>query len=164
MGELTAKDSGIAVKHLRALEIGKYSFFLKNYYDIFPEGRIKVLFFEQLKNDPIHFMAKICQFVDINPEFYQDYIYNKSNVTFSGKRRALHIVALLMNRVLESVLRQRPEIKARLVKMYKWINQSREGYIPMSDSMRSRLKEYYSSSNAELFSMLPEQELPAWVK
>ena len=162
--ELTPKISGIAEKHLRALEIGKYSKYLRNYFNVFAVDQIKVLFYDDLKNDPVRFMADICCFIGVNPDFYQSYVFNKANVTFTARRKLFHRVAMLMNQVLESTLRQRPALKMHLVRLYKRLNQNHEGYMAMESSTRTGLLEYYSKYNKDLGMLLSGQELPEWAR
>lgn len=154
----------IAEKHLRALGLGKYSESLNNYYDVFDVDQIKVVFYDDIRSDIVQFMTDLCHFVNIDPDFYQDYTFNKVNVTFSGRVKILHVIALRLNRILESVLRQRPGLKMFLVSLYKKLNQSREGYTKMTDSTRKKLVEYYSKSNSDLAKLLSAQKLPAWIK
>ncbi len=160
----TTEELGLAVKHLRALELGNYSHFLKNYYNEFDDENIKIMLFDSMRKDPIAFMADICEFISVDPEFYQSYTFGKSNVTFAGKLKSLHFIAMLLNKVLESFLRQRPELKARLVSLYKKINQSRGRVEPMSASIRARLNEYYAPANRELAVMFSGQPLPPWLR
>ena len=162
--QMTPEESGIAEKHLRALEIGKYSKYLQNYFDVFHAEQIKVVFYDDLKRDPVQFMADICDFIDVNPDFYREYTFNKVNVTFSGNVQFIHRIALMCNRVSEKALRHRPGIKKQLVKIYKQFNQRREGYAAMKDSTRKKLVEYYAPSNKALKKMLSGQELPVWVR
>jgi hypothetical protein len=162
-GELDAKDAAVPEKHLRALEIGHYAKYLENYLALFPERQVKVAFFEHLKRDPVEFMTDVCRFVDIAPEFYRDYVFGRANRTFSAKLRPLHRAAALLNATLEPLLRRRPEIKSRLVSLYKRMNQARDGYEPMASSTRTRLAERYAASNRDLKALLPGRELPAWV-
>lgn len=163
-GTLAPESAGIAEKHLRALAIGAYSRYLQDYMAVFPSAHVKVVFFDHLKRDPMRFMADLCGYIGISPDFYRDRAFNKVNVTFSARLKPLHHVAMGINRALESVLRQRPGLKQRLVRTYKRFNQAREGYAPMSDATRARLVEYYAPSNRELKTLLPAQGLPAWIK
>jgi hypothetical protein len=163
-GELSAPAAGVAEKHLRALEIGVYAKHLRNYIGQFARESIKVVFFEHLKQDPARLMMEVCRFAGIAPAFFQDYAFNKVNVTFSARLKPLHFAALLVGRSLESVLRQRPRLKGRLVRLYKRLNQSREGYEPMSEEIRARLAAYYAPFNRELLALLPDQALPPWVE
>lgn len=164
LGKLSPDQAGIAEKHLRALEIGKYSKYLRNFYDAFAPEHIKVALYDDLARDPMRFMSDICRFVDLDPEFFRHYKFNKVNVTFSARLKPFHRIAMLLNRTLESVLRQRPDLKTRLVRIYKRLNQGREGYAAMAASTRTRLAQYYSEANRELEPLLAGQELPKWIR
>jgi hypothetical protein len=163
-GERSARAAGIAEKHLRAFEIGFYARHLKNYTELFPAARVKIAFFEHLKRDPLRFMMDVSSFAGIDPNFYQNYGFSKINVTFSARLKPLHFLALILNRALEPMLRQRPRLKAQLVRLYKRWNQGSEGYVPMADATRARLAEYYAPSIQALKALLSDQELPPWVR
>ena len=77
--------------------------------------------------------------------------------------RLLHYFALRLNHFLESVLRQRPALKQRLVKIYKYFNQSQEGYEPMQDAIREKLVHYYAPSNSKVQDILKDRPLPSWL-
>ncbi len=154
----------ILERHSRALEIGKYGQYLQHYFDEFPSENIKVTFFDDLKKNPLEFMENVCRFIDIDPGFYKEYQFNKANVTFSSKLKLLHRIVLLLNRVLEPILRQRPAIKMYLVETYKRFNQNKQGYQVMDAATRKRLDNYYSSSNQTLATMLADQSLPEWLR
>ncbi len=164
-GDLSSdRDStGIAERNFRALEIGKYSKYLQNYLDEFPPENIKVVFFDDIRKNPVEFMESICQFIGVEAGFYSDYEFNKVNVTFSSQIQILHRIVLFLNKMLEPILRQRPVIKKLLVRVYKRINQNKEGYKVMEETTRNRLEDYYSSSNKRLATMLADQTLPDWL-
>jgi len=161
---LTPGDAGIAEKHLRGLELGKYSKYLKNYYDVFDSEQVKILFYDDLKQDSERFMEDACCFIGVYPEFYRKYTFHKANVTFSARVKSVHYIAMLMNRLFESLLRRRPGMKKSLVRIYKRMNQDREGYVPMKESTRTSLRKYYSPYNKELLELLSGLTLPGWVK
>lgn len=158
------RRAAIAEKHARALEIGEYSRYLKNYLVVFPDSQVKVVFYDDIRRHPVQFMADICRFIDVDSEFYRHYAFDKVNVTFSARMKPLHHVALLLNRAMEPVLRQRPALKAVIRRAYKRLNQGQEGYAGMEQATRARLVAYYARSNAELATLLPAQKLPAWVR
>ena len=162
-GQLTPSDAGIPEKHLRAMEIGNYGAYLQNYFDIFDDSNIRVIFFDDLKKNPQKILAGICEFIGIDPSFFENYNPNKVNVTFSARMKVFHYYVLRLNRVLESRLRQHPVLKQRLVKLYKYFNQSQEGYDPMQDATRKKLISYYASSNSRVLNILKGQSLPAWL-
>lgn len=65
--------------------------------------------------------------------------------------------------MLESLLRQRPALKQRLVKIYKYFNQEQQGYQPMQANTRAKLVRYYAASNSKVGNILQGQELPSWI-
>jgi hypothetical protein len=159
----SGNTAALAEKHARALEIGCYSRYLKNFLGVFPPPQVKVMFYEDLHRNPVQFMAEICRFAELDPDFYRHYVFGKVNVTFAGRWRPLHRVALMLNRAVEPVLRQRPALKARIRRAYKRLNQGSEGYAAMSPATRARLAAYYARSNAELAALLAGRPLPAWL-
>lgn len=161
--QITPAEAGIAETHLRALEIGNYGRYLKNFFDVFTTENIRVIFFEDLNTNPLEKLVEISEFIDVSPAFYEDYIMNKANVTFSAKMKFLHFTALLFNRLLEPVLRRYPGLKHRLVKIYKYFNQSRQSFVPMQEKTRKKLLDYYAPSNARVRNILDGQSLPSWL-
>ena len=162
-GETTAEESGILETHLRALDIGNYGPYLQNFYDVFEARNIKVIFFDELNSRPLEKLAEICEFIEVDSSFYENYAMNKANVTFSARMKLLHYFALLLNRLLESVFRKHPGLKQRLVKIYKSFNQGKQGYVPMQDATREKLSHYYEPSNAKVKDVLAGQLLPSWI-
>ncbi|MBI5237149.1 MAG: sulfotransferase domain-containing protein [Deltaproteobacteria bacterium] len=151
-------------RHLRALEIGRYADYLEEYYRVFPRKDIKVVFHENLNAKPFDFMVKLSGFIGIDPAFYDGYRFEKANVTFSSKVELLHRIANYANKRLEKALRQRPRIKSKITKAYKLINQRKEGYSSIPESVTAKLTEYYGPSNKKLASLLKGEDLPQWVK
>lgn len=162
-GDLAVEEAGVAEKHLRALEIGNYEKYLHNYLGTFPDANIQVFFFENLKADPVRFMTEICRYVGIDSDFFSEHEFKRSNVTYSARFKPLHFIVIRLNRLLESALRQRPEIKTKLVALYKWFNQSEQGYQPMGDEIRKRVATYYEPCNRKLKVLLGNQEVPPWL-
>ena len=162
-GRTTPEKTGVREAHLRGLEIGNYGPYLQNFYDEFEEKNIRVIFFDDVKKQPDKVLFEICQYIGIDPEFYQGVGMSKANVTFSAKRKGLHIAVMLFNRLFESFLRQHPTLKLRLVKIYKYFNQHQEGYVPMADVTRKKLVNYYAPSNAIVKEILNVQLLPSWI-
>jgi hypothetical protein len=57
-------NKGYCQSHLY-IELGQYSHQIKRYTDIFPKNNIKILFFDDLKNDADAFMSDIYKFLNI---------------------------------------------------------------------------------------------------
>ncbi len=167
-GRTSVDEAGIVEKHLRALDIGMYAEQLENFYRVFPCSQIRVLFFDDLKQDQRRFMEAVCDYIGIDRNFYQHYVFEKSNVTFSGRVKFIHRIAMLVNHLFESIFRRFPGIKRTLVRFYKTFNQRQEGYQPMGDSLREHLNAYYAENNSRLRKILsdktiPEADIPDWL-
>lgn len=152
-GRKTAADLKIDDWYLKVLRFGRYAEFLSIYRETLSPARVKVMFFEALSEDPLSFMVELSDFIGIGTDPWQQYEFRKSNVTFSGKNRALHRLAMKANELGEPVLRRYPSLKRSLVDVYKAMNQKREGYDPMTPAVRARLLAYYASTLADLRTM-----------
>ncbi len=162
--EITAAEAGIVETHLRAVEIGNYGRYLKNFYADFKTENIKVMFFEELSIDPLEKLEEISEFIGVSASFYANFANTKANVSFSARVKFLHYIVLLANRLLEPVLLRRPELKHRLVRLYKFFNQNKQSFVPMKEETREKLLDYYAPSNAIVKSLLNGQKMPLWVK
>ena len=74
---------------LMAYNTGFYAQYLKDYQDKFGES-LKVVFFEDLKNDPKGLMQRICGFLGISSDFYENYEFEVRNPTIKVK---YHLIA-----------------------------------------------------------------------
>ena len=149
-GESSAEELGIGEWYLKALSSGDYFRHLSSYRKYFSDEQIMVVSFDDLASDVRSLMKEVCDFIDIDASFYDNFEFRKVNVTFSSKNKLLHKFAMLMNERSERFLRQRPGLKQFLVGIYKSVNQEREGYDPMSDNARSELNAYYRQGVIDL--------------
>ncbi len=145
-GQKTPVELGIDEWYLKVISFGRYADYLMYYYQQFPKEQIKVMFFEDMNRDIVSFMYELCQFLDISPDYFDDYNYKKINATYESRIKWLHKAAISFNVKSERFLRQRPKLKQLLVNLYKRINEAREGYEKISDDSRFRLKQYYLPS------------------
>jgi len=68
-------------QHMRALEQGCYSIYLKNFYNLLEPERILITFFEDLKRNPISVVKNICDYSDIAPTYYEEFDFKIYNPT-----------------------------------------------------------------------------------
>lgn len=146
----SAASLGIDEWYLKTLRFGRYAQNLDQFHQHLNTDNVKVMFFEDLRNDVGSFMHELSDFLNIDDTFWADYEFERKNVTFSGRNKALHKLAMLVNGQAERFLRQRPQLKSKIVALYKSVNQDQEGYVAMSDSSKDRLNAYYQSSNQQL--------------
>ena len=152
-------------RHLKALKQGRYAEYLPRFIATFGSANLNVLFFEDLKQNPRTFMRKLSSWLHIDPNFYNSYSFHRVNVNFSSKIKILHNFALRTNILLEKYLRQRPTVKKFLVTVYKYLNQAKEGYTPMSDITKDKLTAFYQDSNRQLVKILNKiDHYPDWLQ
>ncbi|MDZ5455584.1 sulfotransferase domain-containing protein [Azohydromonas lata] len=161
----TPESLGVGRWFLQVLDFGRYAQHLEPFLQRIPASRIQIMFYEDLQGDERGFMQKLCGFLNINPHYFDDYTFKAANVTFSSRFEGLHRHALKVNRMLEPVLRARPELKHSLVNLYKKFNQARQGYAPMSPVIRDKLQAYYAPSIRQLAGIVGEGAMPAgWME
>lgn len=161
-GEIDQLQTRVAEKDLRALEMGKYGKYLQNFYAEFDRSSILVIFFDDLNTDPLGKLGDICEFIGVDPSYYRDFEMSRANVTFASRLAPLHRIAMLGNRLLEPVLRHRPGLKTKLVRLYQLLNRDTRRVEPMKQETRNKLQHYYLSSNALLKDLLDNRQLPKW--
>lgn len=81
----SAESLSVAEGQLKYFGYGDYVNYLEQYYGIFPQDNIKVVFFEAMKADPTTFMCDICKFPQIDSSFYENYDFVRINETYYAK-------------------------------------------------------------------------------
>jgi len=161
-GAKSAEELGLEEWYLKVLRFGCYADFLAIYRSQLPVENLKVMFFESLQRDERAFMVELSAFLGIDAGFWSGFEFRKSNVTFSGRNKEFHQLALKVNAIAEPVMRRYPGLKQSLLRAYKAVNGKREGYDPMPPEVRERLIEFYGPSICAL-QRQPNVELPdAW--
>jgi len=61
------------------IELGKYGTQLSRYYDLFPKEQIRVITVDQIRSMPVETMEGLSNFLDISPQFWNDYDYPREN-------------------------------------------------------------------------------------
>lgn len=149
--------------YLKVLEFGCYARYLQQYYDAFPREQIRVAFYNDLRGDPRGFMEDLGDFLGLEPSHWASADFQPVNVTFSGRSRVLHRLAIMVNDRLEPLLRPRPGLKTAVVNVYKRLNAAKEGYDGMPASDRARLEAFYAPHNRELTKLLRTPLPESWV-
>lgn len=155
-------ERGIGEWYLKVLEFGGYAPYLRRYFDAFPRERIRVDFYDDLRADPRAFMEGISDFLGIDRGYWASAEFPPANVTFAGRSRSLHRLAVFLNGRLEPLLRPRPRLKQAVVSVYKRLNGAGEGYGGMQPDERERLEAWYAPFNRELEELLQRPLPPGW--
>ncbi|MEO8147090.1 MAG: sulfotransferase [Bacteroidia bacterium] len=136
----------------RAVEQGRYGFYLKKYVELFGKEKVKILSYENLSSNPGEVMNEVCSFLDIDAAFYNNYdfkIINQSfNVKNAGSYNKYRLFKRSMRRTFKNIL---PEfMKKPFSKVFKSIDDtyvksasSDWDEIKISDAVLTKLNEYY---------------------
>jgi hypothetical protein len=153
---------GLGEWYLKVLRFGCYAESLAVYQTRFPAEQVKVELFETLRADERRFMQQLSTFLGIDATHWDKVDFRPSNVTFSARHRGLHRLALRTNALAEPIMRRYPVVKQSLVRVYKALNQDREGYDPMPAATRELLIDYYAPSLRRLEQQLGRPLPEAW--
>jgi hypothetical protein len=141
---------GVEERHFRALEHGRYATYLAEFMQPLGGSRPNVYYYEHLRDEPVRLMGELCEFLGIDGSRYAEHGFEKMNVTFPARFAFLHRIAIRVDRALERVLRQRPQVKSRLVQLYRRLNRKSDAAAPVAPGLRAELLAYYAESNAAL--------------
>ena len=146
--------------HMCTLEQGRYSVYLKPYFDLFDSDKIYVDFYENLSHNPQFVLDKICRFAEIETSFYQDYVFKVYNPSKAVKNwwfhRNYHNFLKSMRRYtqdkpIHKVLRQ---IRRSLDPIYLRLNVKPQEKILISPATKKALTNYYKQEITALEKLL----------
>lgn len=75
------------------LEFGQYAKWLAKWEAAVGRGRLHVVLFEELRDDPAGLLARLCRRLDLDPGFYADYAFPSENPTIRIRNARLHRIA-----------------------------------------------------------------------
>lgn len=133
-----------------AMQQGRYSKYLKTYYDLFDRSSIFITYYEDLKSNPRDFMASICSFMKIDERVYDNFDFKVVNKGVKVKNPAMHKSYVDFKESMKGWLKNQSRLR-RLFRgcrimadsIYSKINYSEKQEFSVSDSTRQQLVEYY---------------------
>ena len=154
-------------QYMQALQQGCYSSYLKRYYDIIGEHRIYILFFEELAENPLNVLIDICQFAEIDPDFYSDYTFKVTNRTETMRHSGLHNRYRTLRFKVRKWTHNKPIIHKPLRAMRKVVeplylnlNTRTAEAVSISDKTRSKLIAYFKPDVDVLSKLIGKK--PPW--
>jgi hypothetical protein len=88
---------------MSALEQGRYAEQLTRYFARFKKEQVLVLIYEDIKKDPIAFMRRIYEFLEIDPTFVSSMVHDEINIARTPKHvfidRTMHHVSETLRRI-----------------------------------------------------------------
>lgn len=90
-------------QHLRALEQGKYAYYLKHFIQLFGPDRVQIVFYEDMVSDPENFCRSISRFIQIDEHFFNGFEFKIFNKTVHAKSTTAHSLFRKMKRTIRPV-------------------------------------------------------------
>lgn len=142
----------------RDLEYGYYSNFLKNWYEIVPKNKIKIVLFENLKKEPYTTVQEVCEFLDISSAFFKGFNFEKENESLIIK----YVFLYKIGKKIGGIFNKQRQIKKVLKKMISRKKSLSDEKI--SDSNLAFLKDKYKFEISHLKDLGVELDFTSWVK
>ncbi|NEO63475.1 MAG: sulfotransferase domain-containing protein [Moorea sp. SIO4G2] len=146
--------------YMRSLEQGRYSVYLKPYFELFGSDRIYVNFYEELSRNPKSVIEKICGFAGIDPSFYGDYLFKVYNPSKAVKNWWFHrnyeqflksMRQYTQDKPIHKVLRK---IRRALDPIYLRLNVQPQEKVSISPAIKNALTKYYKQEVTALEKLL----------
>lgn len=78
--------------YMKALEQGRYSVYLRPYFEHFNPEDLCIVWFEDVCKKPKQTIQKICSFAGIDPAFYEDYNFKVFNQAHPIRNTTIHYI------------------------------------------------------------------------
>lgn len=153
-----------ALKKEDFLNKAKFGGQLKKFYDFFPKEQIKVILFEDLKQDPEKIFGEVLDFIDVE-KFSPPSLNKKVNVAKESNSKILNVFLLLFFKLLKK-LNLSADIRNILSKeplntIFTKLTKKDYNYPKISDEAREQLKKYYID-DIDLLESLIDKDLSPW--
>ena len=143
-----------------ALQHGRYSLYLRRYFELFGEQSIHVLFYEELRRDPLAFMGSICRSVSIDEAYFRGYRFDVINKGCDVRSLYLHRTYTAGKERIGKLVQYTPRlrllrhIRRSIDAAYERLNVTSDKGWSMSRSTSDFLSSYYSDEIVRLTKML----------
>ena len=151
-----------------AVQGGMYSQYLGSWIDAFGDN-LKVLFTEDLKNDPATTLASVFAWLGIDTSWTQPILeeFESDNVTTGYRSRSLQALAIAVNKKFESLLRNNMTMKRQLRGLYYALNGRRVDKVGSQEATVALLDDVFARDKRILRPMLEAHgvsRFPDWLQ
>lgn len=146
--------------------LGLYHRFLEPWLQRFGDD-IKIVYFDDLKQDSRMFMKDICNWLEIDDEFYDTFEFDVKNKSLNYKNRGLHRIAVAANNAGQRFWRNNPHFKKRILNVYYRMNGASFRKNEIDADTVAMIRKYYQEPNMKLAGMLQNYgytNLPKWLE
>jgi len=152
--------------YYRAFREGCYANYLKEWFDVYKKDSIRIIFFDDLKNDPQKTMKNLIDWIGIDGSIYDDVsIFTVTNKTQPSKNRYLYKMASYINMTFERFWRRHKRLKNFFKSLYFNINGQERAEVIGKEDIKL-LNNYYKEYNQDLYKLLKKykyEKLPSWL-
>ena len=156
-----AEHKGQEEQHLQTLQQGCYTIYLKPYLNQLGSTHVHVLLYEELATQPAEIMASLCNFADIDADFYENYTFTVTNRTEKMRNSELHRKYRDFRFRLRQWTHDKPiihkplrAIRRTIEPLYLRLNTQPDEEILMSEETRHRLENYYQHDTDALSALI----------
>lgn len=149
------------------IEGGFYANYIDAWLETFPQENLKILFFEELKQDTPDTLIELCHWLNLpHTDFINSLVFSTENKTVHYKNRFIQKAALTINWYGEKFWRTHPKIKRTLRSAYYKMN-GQAHTEEIAPQTRAKLETLFQPYNQRLAQTLREKKgvtLPNWLK
>ncbi|HET8837566.1 MAG TPA: sulfotransferase [Flavobacteriaceae bacterium] len=161
-------DSLVAIneenEYMRELLDGSYIDYLPVWFEKFEHENIKILFFDDLRENPGAVVEKVCTWLGIDRNFYENKTFEPENKSVSIRNGAVQNLVVGIANKMEPVLRRNYQLKKFLRNLYYSINvDSKRKSEPIN---LESIEDLYKIKNKALKEFLLEKgyrDFPTWL-
>jgi hypothetical protein len=143
-------DLGLSPWHLLAAARGRYELLLPAFERTLPSEQCLVLPYERLRHDAAGISREIARFAGLDDRFFDDYAFERENVSFRARHGGFQRVAVAVNDSLQLLWRRHPRLKRSLLGWYKRMNAEPLREDALSPAVQARLDDYYLPTRLDL--------------
>lgn len=144
---------------------GSYIDYLPVWYEYFSDSQIKVLFFDDLKDNPHLVIQELCSWLNLNESVYNNKSFEIENKSVNFKYSKLQKVAQFAAKKFEPFLRKNYTIKKNLRKLYYRLNV--KTLAQTEEPSLNELDKLYRFKNKQLKEFLEDKKyfnIPKWLE
>jgi sulfotransferase family protein len=143
---------------------GCYINYIKDWFTVFGNN-LKIAFYDNLNSNPQLFMKELCNWLEIDGGYFDNFGFEIENRSFLYKSRFLQKMAIEINYGTSRFWRKNPALKKWVRKYYFKLNKSEKQEEPDKESLNLVSSLYYPY-NRQLNTFLVEKgicNLPSWL-
>ena len=149
------------------IEKACYAQFVSEFLKKVPAERLHVMFFENLRDNPLSTLQSLCSSIDLDSHFYDDYVFRVENRSRFHRNAKLRTLASKINAASEPVLNRLPIMRRWLRSVYDKVNTVPGKGQSFDDQTIRKLREHFQPHNEALGTLLKQEfqieAFPDWL-